>query len=406
MKRATDRKVEPLIMYLDIDAFFPSVEQVKFPHLKGKPVVVGSGVVASSSYEARRYGISAGTPISRAVKLCPEVVVLKGHQHTYASFAERIFDHCRRLTPHVEVYLDETFCNLTGTPTSQRNPLEVGHDLKMAISKDPGIGVTIGFASNRMLAKLTAKDVKPDGVAVVKRGEEETFMEGRPVSDVLGIGRKATRLLKQVNVNLVRDLKAFPVSYLEKVFGGNAFLIRERLRGRDPYVPSLTPKSVSRETSFPRDTTDMEEIMGVLYYLTERACRSTRALGLMPRRVTVKVRYGDGEGETASSRMWDVRVLDAAIFGVARDLFMRMYRRCRVHLVGVVLSEFISACDMQQSLYCDVAGERLGELYGTLDRIRSRFGHSSVIAGKSIGLMTRLERDSYGYILRTPSLTK
>ncbi len=406
MKRASDRKPQRLIMYLDIDAFFPSVEQVKFPHLKGKPVVVGSGVVASSSYEARHYGISAGTPISRAVELCPEVVVIKGHQHTYAAFAERIFDHCRQLSPHVEVYLDETFCDLTGSPAAQRDPMEVGQNLKTLIREDPGIGVTIGFASNRMLAKLAAKDVKPDGIAVVAPGEEEAFMEERPVSDVLGIGRKTTGRLKQINVTRVRDLKEFPLTYLTKIFGKHAFLIHERLRGRDPYVPSLTPKSVSRETSFPRDTIDMDEIMGVLYYLTERACRSTRTLGLLPRLVTVKVRYGDGEGETASGRMWDARVLDAAIFGITRDVFMRIHRRCRIHLIGVVLSEFVPARDAQQTLYPDSTGERLGELYGTLDRIRSRFGHSSVIAGKSIGLMKRLERDSYGYILRTPSLTK
>jgi DNA polymerase-4 len=257
-----------------------------------------------------------------------------------------------------------------------------------------------------MLAKLAAKDVKPDGVSAVYPGQEEAFMEDRPIGDVLGIGRKSARLLRQINVNLVRDLKAFSLRYLEKIFGKNAFLIHERLRGRDPYVPSLVPKSVSRETSFPRDTIDTDEIMSVLYYLTERACRSTRTLGLLPRRVTVKVRYGDGEGETASGRLRDARVLDAAIFDTARGIFTRIRRRCRVHLVGVVLSEFVPALDGQQSLYPDRDSERLGDLYGTLDRIRSRFGHSSVIAGKSIGLMTRLERDSYGYILRTPSLTK
>jgi DNA polymerase-4 len=406
MKQIMDRNQASLIMYLDIDAFFPSVEQVKFPRLRGKPVVVGSGVAASSSYEARRYGIRAGTAISEAVRLCPEVIVLKGHQHTYASFAERIFDHCRVLTPQVEAYLDEIFCDLTGTPASQRDPLEVGHELKDLVRRDPGLGVTVGFASNRMLAKLAAKDVKPDGVAVVRGGEEEAFMENRPIGDVLGIGHKSARLLKQINVNRVADLKAFSSSYLEKIFGANAFLIHERLRGRDPYVPSTVPKSVSRETSFPRDTIDTDEIMSVLYYLTERACRATRTLGLLPRRVTLKVRYGDGEGETASGRLWEGRVLDAAIFGAARDLFTRIFRRCRLHLIGVVLSEFLSARDSQQTLYPDRNSDRLEDLYGTLDRIRSRFGHASVIAGKSIGLMKRLERDSYGYILRTPSLTK
>lgn len=395
-----------MIMYLDIDAFFPSVEQAKFPGLRGKPVVVGSGVVASSSYEARRYGISAGTPISEAIKLCPEVIVLKGHQHTYGSFAEHIFDHCRKLSPLVEVYLDEAFCDLTGTPAAAGDLSRLGRRFKDGIADELGISVTVGFASNRMLAKLAAKDVKPDGVAIVAPGEEEAFMEERPVRDVLGIGRKAGRMLDRINVRTVRDLKRFPVSYLERIFGKTAYLIHERLRGRDPYVPSLMPKSVSRETSFPRATIDREEVLSVLYYLTERACRSTRSLGLVPARVTVKIRYGDGEGATASGKVPDARVLDAAIFDTARILFTRMDRRCRVHLVGVVLSGLFPAKDTQMMLYDDRPSARLADLYSTLDNIRSKYGHSSVIAGRSINLINQLERDSYGYILRTPSLTK
>jgi DNA polymerase-4 len=406
MKADTDQNAKPVIMYLDIDAFFPSVEQAKFPSLRGKPVVVGSGVVASSSYEARRYGISAGTSITEAINLCPELIVLKGHQHTYSSFAQHIFDYCRRLTPVVELYLDEAFCDLTGTHAATCDLERLGHRLKAAIAGRLGVTVTVGFAPNRMLAKLAAKDIKPDGVAVVRRGEEEGFMEERPIGDVLGIGRKARRLLERINVRYVKDLKAFPVSYLERVFGKTAFLIHERLRGRDPYVPSLLPKSVSRETSFPRDTTDLDEILSVLYYLTERACRSTRSLGLVPGRVAVKVRFGDGEGETASGRVADARVLDAAIFETARTLFMRLHRRCRVHLVGVVLSGLLPGGDIQQMLYDSGSSGRLTQLYGTLDSIRSKYGHASVIAGRSINLINQLERDSYGYILRTPSLTK
>lgn len=399
-------EAKPLIMYLDIDAFFPSVEQAKFPVLRGKPVVVGSGVVASSSYEARRYGISAGTSITEAMRLCPEVIVLKGHQHTYGSFAEHIFDHCRRLSPLVEVYLDEAFCDLSGTPAAAGDLSRLGLKLKDTIADDLDLTVTVGFASNRMLAKLVAGDVKPDGVAVVPHGSEEDFMEERPIRDVPGIGRKAGRMLERINVRRVKDLKPFGMAYLERMFGKTAYLIHERLRGRDPCMPALMPGSVSRETSFPGATIDRDEILSVLYYLTERACRRTRSLGLFPARATVKVRYGDGESETASGKVPDARVLDAAIFDTARILFERMWRRRRVRLVGVVLSGLFPARDIQAMLYDDRASRRLTHLYGALDSIRSRYGHSSVIAGRSINLINQLERDSYGYILRTPSLAK
>jgi nucleotidyltransferase/DNA polymerase involved in DNA repair len=257
-----------------------------------------------------------------------------------------------------------------------------------------------------MIAKLAAKDVKPDGVAVVSPGEEEDFMNERPVSDVPGIGRKATGLLEQINVRYVRDLKRFPLRYLEKIFGKMGFVIHERLKGHDPYVPCLLPRSVSRETSFPKDTIDLNEVLSVLYYLTERACRSTRALRLAPRRVQVKVRYGDGTSETASTALSGSRVLDAPIFRAARMLLMRMDRRCRIHVVGIALTGLFPAGDPQQVLYSDLACDRLSSLYGTLDEIRSRFGHSSVIAGRSVNLINQLERDAYGYILRTPSLAK
>ena len=401
-----DRDTRRLMMYLDIDAFFPSVEQSKFPGLRGKPVVVGSGVVASSSYEARRYGISAGTPITRALRLCPHLIVLRGHQHTYSSFAEHIFDRCRRLTPLVEAYLDEIFCDLTGTRASHSDLAALGRNLKAAIKHGTGLTVTVGFAPNRMLAKLAAKDVKPDGLALVRAGEEERFMSPRVIGDVPGIGRKTAALLSEINVTRVADLKRFPLAYLKPVFGKTAFLIYERLRGRDPYVPALLPRSVSRETSFPRDTVDMDEILSVLYYLTERACRSTRGMGLIPRRVRVKLRYGDGASESASHSLTGPGVLDATVFGVARELLVRMYRRYRLHLVGVALTGLFPSRDIQQVLYDGTRTERMGGFYNTLDGIRARFGHSSVIAGRSINLMNRLERDSYGYILRTPSLTK
>jgi DNA polymerase IV len=395
-----------LIMYLDIDAFFPSVEQARFPNLRGRPVIVGSGVVASSSYEARRRGISTGMAIAQAVRICPEVVVLKGHQHTYASFAQHVFDRCRELTPAVETYLDEVFCDLTGTPTSRRDPAGLGNDLKATLKTEVGLGVTIGFASNRMLAKLAAKDVKPGGVAVVEPGTEADFMRERPVGDVLGIGQKTAEMLRQINITHVKHLREFPLRYLERILGRNAFLIYERLRGSDPYVSPSFPRSISRETTFTRDTTDLREIFATLYYLTERACRAARAVPALPARVHVKVRYGDGSYETASRPYREASVVDRTVFGFAKEIFTRIHRRCRVRLVGVVLSGLAPAAGNQETLYDAPEERRLGDLYRSLDTIRAKFGHSSVIVGRSVDLINRLERDSYGYILRTPSLTK
>jgi len=393
-------------MYLDIDAFFPSVEQVRFPHLKGKPVVVGSGVVASSSYEARRRGIRTGMPIAQAVRICPEVVVLKGHQHVYAAFAEHIFERCRRLSPLVETYLDEAFCDLAGTAAARRDPLEVGAELRAVIRREVGPSVTVGFATNRMIAKLAAKAVKPDGLAWVRPGGEEAFMEDRPVGDVPGIGHVAADLLRQINVTRVGHLKQFPPRYLEAIFGKRGLLIHERLRGRDPYVRPSFPKSISRETSLSRDTSDRGEITATLYYLAERACRAARSLRALPASVETRVRYGDGESYAMRAAYRETSVLDRAVFRLASGLLDRMYRRCRVRLVGVTLSGLVPADCEQGVLSRDPEADRLTDLYRALDSVRAKFGHSAVIAGRSVELMSKLERDSYGYVLRTPSLTK
>ncbi len=393
------------ILYVDIDAFFPSVEQVKFPLLRGRPLIVCSGVAASSSYEARNYGIRPGTPITTAMKLCPQVVVLKGHQPTYQAFAQKVFDCCRRLSPAVEAYLDEAFCDLTGTPAVRSDPHDVASDLKTQIRRATGLSVTIGIGSNRMVAKLVAKDVKPGGIGIVRAGEEAAFMHDRPLSDVPGIGPKAQQLLGTINIRRVCDLRALPLSYLEQIFGRSAPLIHERLYGRDPWVPPAMPRSISRETSLPRDSIDFNEVTNVLYYLTERACRKCRNLRLLPRRVHVKVRYGDGVTRTASRTIGVSSVSDRAIFAVAVDLFHRVRRRCRIHLIGICLSQLASADAFQANLLSE-RHKDFSSLYRTLDEIRTRFGHSAVIAGKAINLMTQLERDTYGFILRTPSLTK
>jgi len=394
------------ILYVDIDAFFPSVEQVKFPSLRGRPVIVGSGVAASSSYEARNYGIKPGTPITTAMELCPGITVLKGHQPTYRAFAEKIFDCCQKLSPVVETYLDEAFCDLTGTPAAHRNPYDVAAELKADIRSTTGLKVTIGIGPNRMVAKLAAKDAKPDGIGVVKAGEEEAFMEDRLLSDVPGIGPRAQDLLRAVNVIRVRDLKCFPLTYLERIFGRMAPLIYERLRGRDPWMPPSVPRSISRETSFTRDTIDYDEVGNVLYYLTERACRTCRSLGLVAGRVQVKVRFGDETTQTASTRLASASASDRVIYEAAARLLARLRRRCRVHLVGVCLSDLLPGDVAQTSLLENLNPSHLDSLYRTLDAIRDRFGHSAVIVGRSINLITQLERDAYGFILRTPSLAK
>src|SRR5436309_11578138 len=148
---------ERTVLHVDIDAFFAAIEQTRDPRLAGKPVIVGAGVIASCSYEARRFGLRAGMALSEAKRLCPSAVILEGHAQVYRCFAERIFALCRETAPAVEAHLDEAYCDLTGTGRLHGDPLTAGAALQQRIRAETGLGVTCGVGPNRMLAKLIGK---------------------------------------------------------------------------------------------------------------------------------------------------------------------------------------------------------------------------------------------------------
>lgn len=401
---------ERVILHADIDAFFASVEQIRYPSLRGKPVVVGAGVIASCSYEARRFGLTAGMRLTEARRRCPAVIILEGHEKVYRAFAERIFAICRTMSPAVETYLDEAYCDLTGTERHHGGDLlEVGRRFRDRVRRETGLPVTVGLGSSRMVAKMASKSVKPEGLHRVPAGEEDRFIRSLPVEKLPGVGRATADVLHRLNVTTIEDLRALSIDHLEKLFGVVGRALHERCRGRDtrPVSAREIPGSISRETSFHHDTIDPGEIAGMLYYLAERAVRTARGLSLKTRTVQVRVRYSDSGGDGASRSLPVPSDRDEEVYAVARELLARVHtRRESLHGIGVVLSNFVPDSAGQLDLFDAGRGPRLDRLYESLDRVRNRFGHSAVVAGKSVALIGRLPQDGYGFVLRTPSLTK
>jgi DNA polymerase-4 len=397
------------ILYLDLDAFFASVEQIKNPALEGVPVVVGTGCIASCSYEARRFGLSAGMSIRRAKALCPQAVVLEGDQRSYQAFAERVFDLCRDLSPAVETYLDEAYCDLAGTLRLNGEAVEAARRLKVRVRKETGLSITVGIGTNRMIAKLATRPVKPDGLAVVAAGSEEEFLAGRSVRDLPGVGRKTAEILSKINVETVTDLRRVPRFALRQLLGQLGDALYERCRGRDtrPVEEREIPRSVSRETTFHQPTADDGEIEGMLYYLTERAGRFLRVRGLEARTVKVRMYYSDLRGRSASVTLPGATAVDRTLFRAAGRLLRSLRtRRVSLRLVGVCL-ERLSLSGAAQIDLLEESRERRGcQLVGGLDQIRSRYGHSAVVVGRSLSLLGRLRQSPDGFVLRTPSLTK
>src|SRR5438552_8567521 len=328
---------ERTVLHVDIDAFFAAIEQRRDPRLAGRPVIVGAGVIASCSYEARAFGLKAGMPLSEARRLCPRAVILEGHAQVYRCFADEIFARCRRLAPAVETYLDEAYCDLTGTERLHADLPAAVRGLKRDIRAATGLGVTCGIGPNRMLAKLIGKTVKPDGLARIGAAEADEFLRGRPIEQLAGVGHAHARTLRSMNLHTIGDLRALSAPVLESLFGANGRLLHERCRGRDtaPVNEREIPLSISRETSFHRDTADRVEIEGMLEYLVGRACRAARELAIRARTVSVRLRYADGEGLERARSLRMPSDADPVALALALDLLRALFtRRVALHAVG------------------------------------------------------------------------
>jgi len=398
-----------IILHLDLDAFFASVEQLLDPRLRGRPVIVGNGVIASCSYEARRYGCYAGQSLTEARRLCPGVVILDGSEAVYRAFAEQTFALCAGAAPVMETFLDEAFVDLTGSERLHGDLLARADRLKTEIRETVGLPVTVGLGANRMLAKIASKSVKPDGLRWIRPEDVETVLPGLPIDRLPGVGRQVGFQLAKLNVQTIGDLRAFPVTTLTQLFGAPGRALHERCRGRDTRPVSLReiPGSVSRETAFHQPVTDPRELEGMLYYLLERAVRHIRGLGLAARTVRVWIDYTEA-GRAAAERSLPVPSdQDDVLFERARRILGGLLvRREAVRRIGAALSNLRAGVAGQNDLFEAGADVERARLYRSLDEVRSRFGHSAVVAGPSVRFLDTLPRDRNGFVLRTPSLTK
>jgi len=422
MKAAADT---PVIFLVDIDAFFPQVEQILRPELAGRPVIVGGrvtdrSVVASASYEARARGVRTAMPIREAQRLCPDAVFLRGDFHAYARFSRAMIDLCRRYTPLVEptsldeAYLDVTGCRrlfrTSGIASAGRGwPLQAAEHLKRRIRRDLQLNVTVGVGANRLIAKTACDYAKPNGLAWIRSGYEARFLAPLPLKDLRGVGPRTAERLAQYNLQTIGDLVQIPESMLVEQFGPSGRILAERARGIDPTPVTPRPgdpKSISRETTFETNLIDRARIKAMLYYLLERACHGLRSIDRLARTVTVKVRYADFRTLARSRSLPTLSDHDDAFWPVAADLFDRTHtRRVGVRLVGVSLSHFAPS-GRQMALFDETGYARRTRFYRSVDRIRERFGFSALVTGRAIELLRTHQRDAHGFRLRTACLSR
>ena len=397
-----------LIFHIDVDAFFASVEQLLAPALRRRAVIVGSGCIASCSYEARQFGLHAGMSLRKARRLCGNAVILPGSYQTYRCFAEHIWEICSNYAHSLETLLDEAYGDATSLAGRHGGAVAMGRRIQRRIDCEVGLPVSIGLASNAMLAKLASHAAKPHGVLWIPPGRESEFLDPLPVDRLPGIGPKAAARLADVNIHTIAEFRKLDREVLRCMFGRRGDLLYDRCRGRDPAeIRSQTPpKSISRETTFHKPQCDLRWIRGMLFYLAERAARTARGAGLLAGCVETSIHYVDFKGDSGARMLPKPTNCPWQIFDLAADLLSSLHRR-RVALrhVGVTLSKFSRVAD-EARLFETPADAKRRSLNGTIEAIRNRYGHSSIVAGESISLLGQLKQNDYGFVLRTPSLTK
>jgi DNA polymerase-4 len=418
--------VPPCVVHLDLDAFFASVEQRDDPRLQGVPVAVGSGVAASCSYEARRWGVRTGMRLSDARRLCPSLRVLPGDYRRYEQAGRRTLAICLERAIAVEsMALDDLYLDLG--PCLQKT-VAIARELGEQIRGEVGLGVSGGVGRGKLIARVATQEAKrrkleamkrttrglvspltlPAEVVLVPPGAEREYLAPWPVRMLPGLGHRAGARLERLNVRTVGEVATMPPAVLCGLFGRRGRLLREMARGVDlrPLQPSRPPRSVSRRTSFEPPASEWSFVLGMLDHLLERATAWLRLRGLAARGLALVLQYGDyrtAEGRISAARP----TADESWWKeAARDRLLRLYiRRLPLRLLGVTFAPLQTA-SQQGELFPDPAAQRRRRLEECKDAVRGRFGFMALMPGTSLVLAESLEHDRDNFRLRTSCLTR
>ncbi|ADB75882.1 DNA polymerase IV [Geodermatophilus obscurus DSM 43160] len=375
------------VLHVDMDAFFASVEVRRRPELAGTPVIVGGagnrGVVTSATYEARRYGVHAAMPTSRALRLCPTATVLPGDVALYAEVSRSVMALFRSITPLVEpLSLDEAFLDVSGAGRRLGDAVAIGEYLRARVFDEQGITCSVGVAGTKFVAKLASTAAKPDGLLVVRPAEVMAFLHPLPVGALWGVGARTEEVLLRLGLRTVGDLAHVPVRTLQRAVGPAAGAhLHELSWGRDPrrVVPDEPERSTGHEETFGTDVDDPAVIHRELLRLSERTAGRLRSGGWLARTVTIKVRFADFATITRSRTLDVATDVGQEVYDTARALFDALgLDRARIRLVGVRAERLVRAgsTPRQLELGARERGRREAEL--AADRAARRFGAGAV----------------------------
>ncbi len=377
------------ILHVDMDAFFAAVEQLDNPSYRGKPVIVGSdpkggagrGVVATCSYEARKYGIHSALPISQAYKRCPHGIYVRGRHSRYSELSGKMTSILGEFTPLVQkISIDEAFLDVTASMHLFGGALEVAKLLKLRIHQELHLTASVGVAPNKFLAKIASDLKKPDGLVVVKEGKEKEFLKDLHISRLWGVGKKTEEALLNRGIEKVGQIAERSQVELNRDFGKHGNALWRLSQGLDdrPVEANEGRKSISQETTFDEDIADPEKVEKVLFRLAESLSRTMRQEKVKGRTITLKIRFEDFTTHTRSRTFADFIDSTQIIKGVAISLFRRFGElEQKVRLVGIGVSQLSCSVGEQLGLF-DQEAPLNTKLSNLLDSLRDKFGEGAV----------------------------
>ena len=379
------------IIHFDMDAFYPSVEILDNPALKGKPVIVGGskerGVVSSASYEARRFGVHSAQPVAKAKRLCPDGIFLPVRMSRYQEISKRVFKIFYRFTPLVEpLSIDEAFLDVTGSIRLFGQPEDIAKQIKQIVLTETGLTVSAGVAPSKFVAKIASDIDKPDGLTAVHPDGVRDFLDPLPVKKMWGVGKVTQLILSQLNIHTFRELRQTPVEVLEKKIGKHGVKIHLLAIGIDErdVIPDHDVKSIGHEQTFSQDIISLNVTQKELLALTNKVARRMRHKGLKGKTITLKVKYFDFVQITRSATLPKYIDDGFEIYSVACRLLKKTeVTKKPIRLLGISLSQLsFSGIGAQLSLFDqDPSSQKRQRLNIALDSLYEKFGDKSVVPG-------------------------
>ena len=376
-----------LVMHVDMDAFFASVEQREHLEYRGKPVIVaglsGRGVVSTCSYEARRFGVHSAMPTEKARRLCPQGIFVEGNHKLYQEVSGRVFEIFSRYSPVVEpLSIDEAFLDLTGMDRLMKSPQAYAGKLKQEILEKTGLVASVGIAPNKFLAKLASDLKKPNGLVIIAPEQVDEILRPLPVSRIWGVGHRTEEQLRRMRCDTIGKLQKQSLPALQKAFGEKqAQQLYNLSRGIDfrPVMEREEAKSIGKEITFEEDLQCAQDAEAVLLFLSEQVGWRMRKAGVKARTIQLKLRRGDFTTLTRSRTLLEATCYDEEIYHAAQELYRALGIPKGIRLLGVTGTNFDRSGEI--SLFRE---EKKESLYDAIDAIKKRFGEASLTKAQLI----------------------